>query len=92
MKYLLDTNCCIRFLNGRSSSIKHHLAAVQAEDIVLCGVVKAELRPLLVHQVGGEARRRAVAGEVLCRAKTTSKQGHLRANICYNKHCSVTKF
>lgn len=35
MKYLLDTNVCIRFLNGRSPAIKHHMAAVQAEDIAL---------------------------------------------------------
>ena len=43
MKYLLDTNTCIRYLNGRSPSIKTHLAAVKAEDIALCSVVKAEL-------------------------------------------------
>lgn len=43
MKYLLATNTCIRYLNGRSPSIKTHLAAVQAEDIVACSVVKAEL-------------------------------------------------
>ncbi len=35
MKYLLDTNVCIRFLNGRSPAIKQHLAAAQAEDIAL---------------------------------------------------------
>lgn len=43
MKYLLDTNACIRFLNGRSPAIKTHLATVQPEDIALCSVVKAEL-------------------------------------------------
>jgi tRNA(fMet)-specific endonuclease VapC len=43
MIYLLDTNTCIKYLNGRSENIRHHLESVQSEDIVLCSVVKAEL-------------------------------------------------
>jgi tRNA(fMet)-specific endonuclease VapC len=43
MKYLLDTNTCIRFLNGRSESIKRKMKVTEPEDIVLCSVVKAEL-------------------------------------------------
>lgn len=43
MKYLLDTNTCIRYLNGRSPAIKAHFATVQPEDIAVCSVVKAEL-------------------------------------------------
>ena len=43
MKYLLDTNTCIRYLNGRSPAIKNHMATVQPEDIAVCSVVKAEL-------------------------------------------------
>lgn len=43
MTYLLDTNACIRYLNGRSENIRQHLEATQPEDIVLCSVVKAEL-------------------------------------------------
>jgi tRNA(fMet)-specific endonuclease VapC len=43
MKYLLDTNTCIRYLNGRSEKIKQNMAAVSQQDIVLCSVVKAEL-------------------------------------------------
>ena len=44
MSYLLDANAWIRFLNGQSESIRRRLETVQPEDIVLCSVVKAELR------------------------------------------------
>ncbi|MEZ4621385.1 MAG: type II toxin-antitoxin system VapC family toxin [Caldilineaceae bacterium] len=43
MKYLLDTNACIRFLNGRSPSIQQEMRKHKSEDILLCSVVKAEL-------------------------------------------------
>lgn len=43
MKYLLDTNVCIRYLNGRSENIRKKIASTASQDIVLCSVVKAEL-------------------------------------------------
>lgn len=43
MTYLLDTNTCIKYLNGRSETIRQHLEAVEPQDIVMCSVVKAEL-------------------------------------------------
>jgi tRNA(fMet)-specific endonuclease VapC len=43
MKYLLDTNACIRYLNGRSGSLRRQISAKNPDDIVLCSVVKAEL-------------------------------------------------
>ncbi|MCB0062431.1 MAG: type II toxin-antitoxin system VapC family toxin, partial [Caldilineaceae bacterium] len=43
MRYLLDTNVCIRFLNGRSRSIQQELDKHASENILLCSVVKAEL-------------------------------------------------
>lgn len=43
MKFLLDTNVCIRFLNGRNPSIQEHMREHQPEDILLCAIVKAEL-------------------------------------------------
>lgn len=43
MKYLLDTNTCIRHLNRRSPSITEHLHATPEPDIAICSVVKAEL-------------------------------------------------
>jgi tRNA(fMet)-specific endonuclease VapC len=43
MIYLLDTNSCIKFLNGRSDSVRRHLEARRPQDVALCSVVKAEL-------------------------------------------------
>jgi tRNA(fMet)-specific endonuclease VapC len=43
MKWLLDTNACIRYLNGRAPSLKSRLDEVSDSDIVVCSVVKAEL-------------------------------------------------
>ena len=43
MRYLLDTNVCIRYLNGRAEGVRQQLALREPEEIVLCSVVKAEL-------------------------------------------------
>ena len=43
MKYLLDTNTCIRYINGRSAAIRQKLPAVPAREIVVCSVVRGEL-------------------------------------------------
>jgi len=43
MKYLLDTNTCIRYLNQRSEAITQRLYNTPEADIAVCSVVKAEL-------------------------------------------------
>lgn len=43
MKYLLDTNVCIKYLSGRSPEIRQKMRAIPADLIVLCSVVKSEL-------------------------------------------------
>jgi tRNA(fMet)-specific endonuclease VapC len=43
MSYLLDTNVCIRYLNGQSQAIRQRLESAEPEDILLCSIVKAEL-------------------------------------------------
>jgi tRNA(fMet)-specific endonuclease VapC len=43
MRYLLDTNVCVVYLNGRSSSVRDRLLVTPVEEIVVCSVVKAEL-------------------------------------------------
>ena len=43
MIYLLDTNTCIRYLNGRSASIRRRFETTRPQDIGVCSVVKAEL-------------------------------------------------
>jgi tRNA(fMet)-specific endonuclease VapC len=40
--FLLDSDTCIRFLNGRSQSIERKLAGTTPSKIKLCSVVKAE--------------------------------------------------
>lgn len=43
MKYILDTNTCIRYLNGKSESIHVQIKRIRPESIAVCSVVKAEL-------------------------------------------------
>lgn len=43
MKYLLDTNTCIKFLNGTSESVFKQIEKNHPKDIAVCSVVKAEL-------------------------------------------------
>jgi tRNA(fMet)-specific endonuclease VapC len=43
MTYLLDTNVCIAYLNGRSSNVIQRLRGVSPSEIAVCSVVKAEL-------------------------------------------------
>ena len=43
MTYLLDTNACIKYLNGRSEKIKRNLESKQPQEMLVCSVVKAEL-------------------------------------------------
>lgn len=43
MIYLLDTNVCIKYLNGSSQAIRNRLRTTDVKDIVVCSIVKAEL-------------------------------------------------
>ncbi|HED07953.1 MAG TPA: type II toxin-antitoxin system VapC family toxin [Ignavibacteria bacterium] len=43
MKYLLDTNTCIKYLNGASEKIKKKFEAYSFTEMILCSVVKSEL-------------------------------------------------
>jgi len=43
MHYLLDTNVCVVYLNGRSPSVRDRLLSTPADDMAVCSVVKAEL-------------------------------------------------
>ncbi len=43
MTYLLDTNVCIRYMNGRAPDVLQRLQALQPTDVVVCSIVKAEL-------------------------------------------------
>lgn len=43
MTYLLDTNTCIKYLNGTSEKIRNNLGSKPPEEINVCSVVKGEL-------------------------------------------------
>ncbi len=43
MKYLLDTNACIRILNGTSPGVVEQLEKLDPADVAISAIVKAEL-------------------------------------------------
>lgn len=43
MKYLLDTNTCIRYINGRNPQIREHMRSIQDSDIAISTVTKGEM-------------------------------------------------
>lgn len=43
MKYSLDTNTCIRYLNRRSDALRQKLPTISAREIIVCSVVRGEL-------------------------------------------------
>ncbi len=42
-RFLLDTNTCIRLLNGSNERVMEQMKQHSPEDILLCSIVKAEL-------------------------------------------------
>jgi len=43
MKWLLDTNACIRYITGVSSNLARRVNAVGFGDLCTCSIVKAEM-------------------------------------------------
>jgi len=43
MKCLLDTNTCIRFINGRSANARSKLLSVDPSEIAISTIVQAEM-------------------------------------------------
>ena len=43
LKYLLDTNVCINYLNFPNSRVEQRVQSTPAREIAVCSVVKAEL-------------------------------------------------
>ncbi|MCD4664971.1 MAG: type II toxin-antitoxin system VapC family toxin [Bacteroidales bacterium] len=64
MSYLLDTNTCIKYLNGRSDNIRKNIESKHPQDIMVCSVVKAELfygsMKSINHEKNLEKQRRFV--------------------------------
>ena len=43
MKYLLDTNTCIRYINGRAPQIREQILQIEDSDIAISAITKAEM-------------------------------------------------
>lgn len=43
MRYLLDTNTCIRYINGRAPNIRRKLSTVALADVAVSSITKAEM-------------------------------------------------
>lgn len=43
MKYLLDTNTCIRYMNGRAPQIRERMRMVSEADIAISTITKGEM-------------------------------------------------
>ena len=43
MKYLLDTNACIRYINGRAPMLREKIRMTSDADIVVSAITKAEM-------------------------------------------------
>lgn len=43
MKYLLDTNACIRYVNGRSPKLRAKLSSMPRREIAVSTITKAEM-------------------------------------------------
>ncbi len=43
MRYLLDTNTCIRYVNGRSPQIRAKLPTIPRADVAVSAITKAEM-------------------------------------------------
>lgn len=43
MRYLLDTNVCVMYLNGRSDLVRDRILSTPIQNMAVCSVVKAEL-------------------------------------------------
>lgn len=60
MKFLLDTNACITYLNGRSEPFHQRFERISDEEIAICSVVRAELR---YGAMKSNARERILAAQ-----------------------------
>jgi len=43
MLYLLDTNVCVMYINGRSELVRDRILSTPMDEMMVCSIVKAEL-------------------------------------------------
>lgn len=69
MKYLLDTNVCVDYLNGRFPRLTARLQASRPNDLCVSSVVVAELRygaEKSAHNQRNHGRLDVLLGEIVC--------------------------
>jgi tRNA(fMet)-specific endonuclease VapC len=69
MKYLLDTNVCVDYLNGRFPKVTRRIQASSPEDLCVSSVAVAELRygaEKSTHRQGNHARLGVFLADVQC--------------------------
>ena len=87
MKYLLDTNVCIDYLNGRYPSVTERLQRSRPADVCTSAIVAAELRygaDKSAHRRQNHARLDAFLAEVAVvdfDADAAAVYGRLRASL-----------
>ena len=87
MKYLLDTNVCIDYLNGRFPSVAERIRRSPPQELVISSVVVAELRygaDRSVNRRGNHQRLDILIAEIPCvdfDLAAASAYGRVRAEL-----------
>ena len=71
MKYLLDTNVCVDYLNGRHPNVIRRIRSADPEDLCVSSVVAAELRygaDRSARRAANHTRLDVLLGEIRCLA------------------------
>ena len=87
MKYLLDTNVCVDYLNGRFPKVVKRIQASSPQDLCLSSIAVAELRygaEKSTHKQRNHERLDLFLGEVQCvdfDARAALVYGRLRTSL-----------
>ena len=87
MKYLLDTNVCVDYLNGRHPAVTRAMQACSPDDLCVSSVVVGELRygaEKSLHRQRNHARLDVLLAEIPCvdfNRNAASLYGRVRAAL-----------
>ncbi len=87
MRYLLDTNVCVDYLNRRHAAVVDRLQAMVPEDLCLSSVVIAELRYGADKSLKREENHKRIdvlANEIVCAdfdAEAAAVYGRIRSDL-----------
>jgi len=92
MKYLLDTNVCVDYLNGRFPGVTQAIRRSPPEDLCVSSVAVAELRygaEKSAHRQRNHSRLDILLAEIACvdfDLDAATFYGRVRANLERNGH------